>query len=102
MRFFSGEAGIRTLGPASWSTVFETAPIDHSGISPQDFEGAKILLFADMAKLIFGQYHKSLRNNTLHISNFSQPLPYLLLLGAPSAPFGPSSALLRPSMHRMR
>ena len=31
---FSGETGIRTLGPASWSTVFETAPIDHSGISP--------------------------------------------------------------------
>ena len=32
---FSGETGIRTLGPASWSTVFETAPIDHSGISPK-------------------------------------------------------------------
>ena len=34
MRLFSGETGIRTLGPASWSTVFETAPIDHSGTSP--------------------------------------------------------------------
>ncbi len=34
--FFSGEAGIRTLGPASWSTVFETAPFDHSGTSPFD------------------------------------------------------------------
>ena len=32
-----GETGIRTLGPASWSTVFETAPIDHSGISPVSF-----------------------------------------------------------------
>ena len=32
--FPGGETGIRTLGPASWSTVFETAPIDHSGISP--------------------------------------------------------------------
>ncbi|MBP5643996.1 MAG: hypothetical protein J6X10_07210, partial [Bacteroidales bacterium] len=26
--FAGGETGIRTLGPASWSTVFETAPID--------------------------------------------------------------------------
>ena len=33
-----GETGIRTLGPASWSTVFETAPIDHSGISPFLFQ----------------------------------------------------------------
>ena len=31
---FRGEKGIRTLGPQMWSTVFETAPIDHSGISP--------------------------------------------------------------------
>ena len=30
----SGEIGIRTLGPLAGSTVFETAPIDHSGISP--------------------------------------------------------------------
>ena len=30
----SGETGIRTLGPREGSTVFETAPIDHSGISP--------------------------------------------------------------------
>ena len=44
---FSGEAGIRTLGPASWSTVFETAPIDHSGISPCFFRksGCKITTF---------------------------------------------------------
>ncbi len=35
-RFFShgGEEGIRTLGPREGSTVFETAPIDHSGTSP--------------------------------------------------------------------
>ncbi len=30
----SGEAGIRTLGTREGSTVFETAPIDHSGTSP--------------------------------------------------------------------
>jgi hypothetical protein len=31
---FSGERGIRTPGPRERTTVFETAPIDHSGISP--------------------------------------------------------------------
>ena len=29
-----GERGIRTLGTRKSTTVFETAPIDHSGISP--------------------------------------------------------------------
>ena len=29
-----GETGIRTLGTLARSTVFETAPFDHSGISP--------------------------------------------------------------------
>ena len=29
-----GETGIRTLGPHKRTTVFETAPFDHSGISP--------------------------------------------------------------------
>ncbi len=32
---FGGERGIRTLGTPKGSTVFETAPIDHSGISPE-------------------------------------------------------------------
>ena len=32
--FFCGERGIRTLGSLMRSTVFETAPFDHSGISP--------------------------------------------------------------------
>ena len=32
-----GEKGIRTLGTRKRSTVFETAPFDHSGISPQPF-----------------------------------------------------------------
>ena len=30
-----GEGGIRTLGTRKGSTVFETAPFDHSGTSPQ-------------------------------------------------------------------
>ena len=29
-----GETGIRTLGTLARSTVFETAPFDHSGTSP--------------------------------------------------------------------
>lgn len=31
---FSGKTGIRTLGARKGTTVFETAPIDHSGILP--------------------------------------------------------------------
>ena len=30
----SGRTGIRTLGSRKGTTVFETAPIDHSGILP--------------------------------------------------------------------
>ena len=30
-----GERGIRTLGTLTRTTVFETAPFDHSGISPR-------------------------------------------------------------------
>jgi hypothetical protein len=29
-----GEAGIRTLGPISGTTVFKTVPLNHSGTSP--------------------------------------------------------------------
>ena len=32
--FNGGEGGIRTLGTLARSTVFETAPFDHSGTSP--------------------------------------------------------------------
>lgn len=32
--FLCGKAGIRTLGTRKGTTVFETAPIDRSGISP--------------------------------------------------------------------
>ena len=38
---FSGETGIRTLGTREGTTVFETAPIDHSGISPSVVKGCK-------------------------------------------------------------
>ena len=35
VRLYCGEKGIRTLGTRKRSTVFETAPFDHSGISPR-------------------------------------------------------------------
>ena len=35
-RASGGETGIRTLGGVTPTTVFETAPFDHSGISPLD------------------------------------------------------------------
>ena len=50
---FGGETGIRTLGPASWSTVFETAPIDHSGISPSVENGCKITNILPTGKIYF-------------------------------------------------
>ena len=31
---YGGETGIRTLGTRESTTVFETAPFDHSGTSP--------------------------------------------------------------------
>lgn len=47
-----GERGIRTHGPVTRTTVFETAPIDHSGISPvaqnpDDLAAANIIDFYD-------------------------------------------------------
>ena len=38
-----GERGIRTLGTLASTTVFETAPFDHSGISPQGLKGCGTL-----------------------------------------------------------
>ena len=35
IRNVGGETGIRTLGTREGTTVFETAPFDHSGTSPQ-------------------------------------------------------------------
>ena len=57
MRYFSGEAGIRTLGPASWSTVFETAPFDHSGTSP-DFQSFKATTLSEMVMQRYNFFFK--------------------------------------------
>ena len=38
--YSGGETGIRTLGTREGSTVFETAPFDHSGTSPRGSGGA--------------------------------------------------------------
>ena len=39
LKYIGGEGGIRTLGTLASSTVFETAPFDHSGTSPQFIAG---------------------------------------------------------------
>ena len=44
---FCGKTGIRTLGTDSRTTVFETAPIVHSGIFPRK-DGAKLHFFLEI------------------------------------------------------
>ena len=45
-----GKAGIRTLGTRKGTTVFETAPIDHSGTFPR-VSSAKVRRFCETTKL---------------------------------------------------
>ncbi|SCD21985.1 hypothetical protein PSM36_3196 [Proteiniphilum saccharofermentans] len=40
--YLSGKKGIRTLGTRESTTVFETAPIDHSGIFPDRMQNYAI------------------------------------------------------------
>ena len=51
---FGGKTGIRTLGARKGTTVFETAPIDHSGIFPR-VSGAKVGSFFEVCKF-FGDF----------------------------------------------
>ena len=44
---YCGKTGIRTLGTDSRTTVFETAPIVHSGIIPRK-DGAKLHFFLEI------------------------------------------------------
>ena len=70
---FCGEAGIRTLGPSKGSTVFETAPFDHSGTSPI-FQHVAVVLsverickdtsFFPFTQLFFRTQHVFLPPNT--------------------------------------
>ena len=39
-----GERGIRTLGTRKGTTVFETAPFDHSGTSPRGDPGNEVVV----------------------------------------------------------
>ena len=48
--WFSGKTGIRTLGTRKGTTVFETVPIDHSGIFPWSFTATKLQIVLDAAK----------------------------------------------------
>ena len=48
--WFGGKTGIRTLGTRKGTTVFETVPIDHSGIFPWSFTATKLQIVLDAAK----------------------------------------------------
>ena len=73
--FLGGETGIRTLGPASWSTVFETAPIDHSGISP--CKTASCSINHHFLASVFGvQRYKLFLNCKLFFDFLKKILPY--------------------------
>ena len=50
-----GEGEIRTLGPASGTTVFETAPFNHSGTSPAQFKSFDKQIYKFIPSLIFIQ-----------------------------------------------
>lgn len=71
-----GKTGIRTLGARKGTTVFETAPIDHSGIFPYitrgrtcRFVGAKVLNDFDVCNIrtciskLFFSYSNPKRTN---------------------------------------
>lgn len=47
---FSGKTGIRTLGTRKGTTVFETVPIDRSGIFPWSFASANLRPFFELCK----------------------------------------------------
>ena len=51
-----GKTGIRTLGTRKGTTVFETVPIDHSGIFPEEFliATAKLQSFSIFYKYFTG------------------------------------------------
>ena len=50
---FAERQGFEPWDQASWSTVFETAPIDHSGISPSFENGCKSTNFFRHGKMFF-------------------------------------------------
>ena len=54
-----GETGIRTLGGVAPTTVFETAPFDHSGTSPRGSGGGRLMGFGGGIKGGFGENAKN-------------------------------------------
>lgn len=57
IRVFCGRTGIRTLGSRKGTTVFETAPIGHSGIFPlAGFNDAKVCKIFNTSKTDFGYF----------------------------------------------
>ena len=79
-----GKTGIRTLGARKGTTVFETAPIDHSGIFPYisrgrtcRFVAAKVLNVFDVRNI---RTRISKFNLSVHMqeeSNYPLPQPFV-------------------------
>ena len=57
LRNSGGETGIRTLGPREGTTVFETAPFDHSGTSPRRVYNALDTAALNGVQPIFAAQH---------------------------------------------
>ncbi len=52
-----GKTGIRTLGARKGTTVFETAPIDHSGIFPDksfNYSAKVVITFGTCKQIVYG------------------------------------------------
>jgi hypothetical protein len=58
MRKSGGETGIRTLGTREGSTVFETAPFDHSGTSPRRYG---VAAFKGVIEGVQERFHSSFK-----------------------------------------
>ena len=70
-----GKTGIRTLGTRKGTTVFETVPIDHSGIFPKELfliASAKLYIFFRSAKYfrLFLSLHIKKRAKTNGLRTF--------------------------------
>ena len=63
-----GEGGIRTHGTFARTTVFETAPFDHSGTSPQGFQVER---GADPTGRLLGPQSGEIAFSSLFLAQFS-------------------------------
>ncbi len=76
---YCGETGIRTLGARKGTTVFETAPIDHSGISPllggQRLDAAKLQFYFFYEGVLTEFYFTSSSRSLVNVASRSAVRP---------------------------